>query len=306
MARHPRLVEDSVVLVEGPWTHRTVGANGINLHVAEIGSGPLVVLLHGFPEFWWSWHHQLTALADAGFRVVAVDLRGYGATDKPPRGYDSMTLAADVAGLIRALGERDAAIVGHDWGAHLGWTLAAMHPRQVRTLVAISVPHPLRWRRAVFTSYRQRRASRYIARFQLPWHPERWLVDADAANVTRLLDRWGGPGFPDPETDRRCRDGMLIRSVPHCSLEWYRWAVRSVPRSDGRRYRVAMRAPITAPVLQLHGALDPCVLPATARGSDRWVAGDYRWIEYDDAAHFPHEEIPDRVTADVLEWLQRS
>src|SRR5207249_12097458 len=103
-----RLVEESTTLVEGPWTHRDISANGIHLHVAELGSGPLVVLLHGFPEFWWAWRHQLVDLADAGWRAVAPDLRGYGASDKPPRGYDAMTLAADVAGLIRALGERDA------------------------------------------------------------------------------------------------------------------------------------------------------------------------------------------------------
>ncbi len=305
MARKPRLVEESVVLVDGPWSHRHVNANGISLHIVEAGDGPLVLLLHGFPEFWWSWRHQLTALSDAGFRAVAVDLRGYGATDKPPRGYDSVTLSADVAGLIRALGERDAAIVGHDWGGHLAWSLAAMHPDSVRRIAAIAIPHPLRWGRAVLASNPQQRASGYIARFQLPWHPERWLVADDAANVAGLLSKWGGPDFPDEETARRCREAMMIRSAPHCSLEWYRWAVRSIPRADGRRYRVAMRRQITAPVLHLHGALDCCVLPKTARGSDRWVTGDYRWIEYDDVGHFPHEESPERVNADLLDWLSQ-
>src|SRR5512143_1870526 len=120
--------DESVVLVEGRWAHRTVTANGQRFHVAELGDGPLVVLLHGFPQFWWSWRHQLLALADTGYRAVAPDLRGYGASDKPPRGYDAFTLSADVAGLVRALGERDAVIVGHDWGGFLGWTTAAMHP----------------------------------------------------------------------------------------------------------------------------------------------------------------------------------
>src|SRR5437016_1263164 len=101
-----RPLEDSVAVVDGPWLHRDVSANGIRLHVAEAGNGPLVVLLHGFPEFWWSWRHQLVALADAGDRVVAPDLRGYGASDKPPRGYDAVTLAGDIAGLVRAMGER--------------------------------------------------------------------------------------------------------------------------------------------------------------------------------------------------------
>ena len=101
-------LDESCVLLEGEWTHRFVSANGSRFHVAEAGTGPLVLLLHGFPEFWGAWQHQLTALAGAGFRAVAVDLRGYGASDKPPRGYDGYTMAADVTGLIRALGERDA------------------------------------------------------------------------------------------------------------------------------------------------------------------------------------------------------
>ena len=108
--------DDSVVMTPGPWEHRFVSANGSRFHVAELGSGPLVLLLHGFPEFWWAWHQQLPLLADAGYRAVAVDLRGYGASDKPPRGYDGFTLAADVTGLIRALGERRAAVVGRRSG----------------------------------------------------------------------------------------------------------------------------------------------------------------------------------------------
>jgi pimeloyl-ACP methyl ester carboxylesterase len=304
-----RLVEESAVLVEGPWTHRDVAANGIRLHVAQAGPDrtgerPLVVLLHGFPEFWWSWRYQLTDLAAAGFRVVAPDLRGYGASDKPPRGYDAPTLAADIAGLIRALGERTATIVGHDWGGHLAWTLAALHPSLVERIVVVSAPHPLRWLPA-FAAGPQRRASRYMARFQLPWHPERWLVDDDAVNVARLLRDWGGAGFPDAETERRCRDAMQILAAPHCALEYYRWAVRSVPRGDGRRFRTAMARPIPVPVLHLHGELDRCVLPATAAGSGRHVSGDYRWQLLAGAGHFPHQEHPADVTAAILEWCEQ-
>jgi pimeloyl-ACP methyl ester carboxylesterase len=302
MARTRRPVEESAALVDGPWTHRDVSANGIRLHVAEIGAGPLVVLLHGFPEFWWSWRHQMLALAAHGFRAAAPDLRGYGASDKPPRGYDSFTLADDVAGLIRALGERDAVVVGHDWGGHIAWTLAALHPHVVRRLVVASVPHPLRWMPALLRSRGQRRASTYVARFQLPWHPERWIVDDDATNVGRLLRSWGGPGFPDAETERRCRDAMQILYAPNRAFEYYRWAVRSIPRADGRRYRAAMRHRVAVPTLQLHGALDACVLPATAEGSSRYVDGSYEWKCYDGAGHFPHEELPDEFSADVVRW----
>ena len=299
-----RLVEESAVLVDGPWTHRDVSANGIRLHVAQAGDGPLVVLLHGFPEFWWSWRHQISGLAAAGFRVVAPDLRGYGASDKPPRGYDAPTLAADIAGLIRAIGEPTATIVGHDWGGHLAWTLAALHAPLVDRIVVVSAPHPLRWLPA-FAHGRQRRASRYMARFQLPWHPERWLVADDARNVGALLHAWGGPNFPDPETERRCRDAMQILSAPHCALEYYRWAIRSVARADGRRFRTAMTPPISVPTLQIQGELDPCVSTDTASGSGRYVGADYRWQLLPGVGHFPHQERPDDVTAAIVDWCTR-
>ena len=125
---------ESAVYVEGPWSHRAVSANGTRLHVAESGDGPLVLLLHGFPEFWWTWREQLATLAAAGYRAVAPDLRGYGGSDKPPRGYDLVTAASDAAGLVRALGEANAVVVGHDWGGLVAWTMAAYYPKVVRRL----------------------------------------------------------------------------------------------------------------------------------------------------------------------------
>jgi pimeloyl-ACP methyl ester carboxylesterase len=122
----------SGVYTEGPWTHRAVSAGGTRFHIAEAGEGPLVLLLHGFPEFWWSWHNQLVSLPSAGYRAAAIDLRGYGGSDKPPRGYDLITLAGDAAGLVRALGEANAIVAGHDWGGLLAWTMAVYHPKVVR------------------------------------------------------------------------------------------------------------------------------------------------------------------------------
>ena len=142
---------DAAVQISGPWTHRSVSANGTRFHIAEAGDGPLVLLLHGFPEFWWTWRHQLAWLPEAGFRAVAVDLRGFGGSDKPPRGYDLITGASDAAGLIRSLGEANAVVVGHDWGGLIAWTLAAYHPKVVSRLAVVSMAHPLRVRSAVLT-----------------------------------------------------------------------------------------------------------------------------------------------------------
>ncbi len=136
----------SAVYLDGPWSHRSVSANGSRFHIAESGEGPLVLMLHGFPQFWWTWRRQLTSLPGAGFRAVASDMRGYGGSDKPPRGYDLITAASDAAGLIRALGEANAVVVGHDWGALVAWTMAAYYPKVVRRLVIVSAAHPLRMR----------------------------------------------------------------------------------------------------------------------------------------------------------------
>jgi pimeloyl-ACP methyl ester carboxylesterase len=304
MADERSPIEESAVLVAGPWTHRDVSANGVRLHIAEAGTGPLVVLLHGFPEFWWAWRHQLLALADAGFHAVAPDLRGYGASDKPPRGYDAPTLASDIEGIIRALGERDAIIVGHGWGGQLAWTLAAMHPGVVRRVVVLASPHPLRWLPALARSREQRRASGFAARFQVPWAPEHWLIENGSANVATLLREWAGPAFLDAEAESRYCQAMQIRYVPNRSLEYYRWAARSTTRTDGRRYRHAMTAAITAPTLHLHGALDGCVVPATARGSGQYVTADYEWRLMEGVGHFPHEEAPDLVTGELLRWCK--
>ena len=297
--------EESAALVAGPWTHRDVSAGGLRFHVAELGTGPLVLLLHGFPEFWWTWRHQLVALADAGYRAVAPDLRGYGASDKPPRGYDAPTLASDIAGLVRSLGEDSAVLVGHDWGGYLAWCTAALHRPVVRRLIAISIPHPLRMRAALAgASGAQLAASRYLFGFQLPWWPERRLARHDAAHVEELLRRWGGPGFPDPQAAARYREGMRIPGVAHSALEYYRWSVRSQLRPDGQRFHHRLRAPITAPTLHLHGAADPCVLAASAAGSGRYVAAPYEWRLLNGLGHFPHEEAPDLLSAEILRWVK--
>jgi len=293
------------VLLPGPWTHRDISCNGVRLHVAEAGEGPLVLLLHGFPQFWWTWRSQLVTLAEAGYRVVAPDLRGYGASDKPPRGYDLPTLSADMAALVRALGEQDAVVVGHDWGGLLAWTMAALHPRSVRRLVVLSMAHP-RELRAGMTDPAQRRASRYFLRFQPPRLPERMLTRADDDPVADLMHRWAGEDWRRTadfaEAVDRYRSAARIPQAAYGAMEYHRWAARSQLRPDGLRYARRMAAPLTAPTLQLHGQADPCVLVTTARGSGRYVAGAYEWRELPRLGHFLQEEAPDLVSRAIADW----
>ncbi|GAA4919776.1 alpha/beta hydrolase [Stackebrandtia albiflava] len=297
-----------MVLIDGPWRHRFVDANGIRFHVAEQGTGPLILLLHGFPEFWWTWHRQMPALAGAGYRVAAVDLRGYGASDKPPRGYDAYTMASDVIGLIRALGERDAVVVGHDLGGLLGFAAAGFHPRSVRRLVVLSSAHPLRQRAALAVDPRgQLAASRHILKFQLPRF-EHVVTRDDAAMVASLMSHWAGPQWRGtPEFDayvRACRDAIQLPQAAFCALEAYRWALRTALRVAGRRFVRLLQEPLKVPTLQLHGSRDTCILPRTAQGSGRYVTANYEWRLLRGVGHFPQLEAPDTVTSEILRWCK--
>lgn len=294
---------DSVILAPGPWQHRDISANGSRFHVVEAGDGPAVVLLHGFPMFWWTWRRQLTALADAGYRAIAMDLRGYGGSDHPPEGYDPRTLAADVAGVIRSLGIADAVIVGHGWGGLVAWSMAVLEPEVVRGIVPLSCPHPRRMRAALLGSGTQRRAMGYAVGFQWPFLPERSLTANDGARIAELIREWShDDSWCDDATAEAYRAAFLRWPTAHTAVEYHRWAVRSVLRPDGLSYMSLMEAPVQAPVLHLQGSSDPMVLPSSIDGSEEYVRAHYSRIDLE-CGHFPHEEKAEDVTRAILDWL---
>lgn len=295
---------DAVIRAPGPWTHRDVSANGARFHVVEAGQGPMVILLHGFPTFWWTWRHALPVLAEAGYRAVAMDLRGYAGSDHTPHGYDPLTLSRDVAGVIRSLGEPHARVVGHGWGGLIAWSMAVLEPDAVSGIVPVSMPHPRRLRRAIVSDALQRSRSLYALGLQWPFLPERSLMAQDCQRVEDILRDWSAaPQWLDHQTALTYRSAFSLWPTAHCAVEYHRWAIRSIPRSDGIRYRRRMDQPIEVPVLQIHGRDDPSVLLSSASGSPEWARGPYELSVMDGVGHFPHEEAPAEFNRRLLDWL---
>ncbi len=295
---------EEAIWVEGPWEHRDVAANGARFHTAQLGEGPLVLLMHGFPEYWWAWHRLLPVLADAGYRAVAMDLRGYGGSDHTPHGYDPHTLSADAAGVVRSLGESHAVMVGHGWGAMIAWAAAVMRLSAVCAIVPVAMPHPVRLRRAMLSDPDQRKRSRYAFGYQWPFAPERALTRHNGARVAEILRDWSAtPDWPDPTSDAMYRAAIQFSSTAHCALEYHRWAIRSIPRPDGRRFQQRMASPVRQPVLHVVGGADDTMLPRSNDGSEEHVRGPYTRVDLPGVGHFPHEEAPDAFAALLVDWL---
>ncbi|BBX13169.1 MULTISPECIES: alpha/beta fold hydrolase [Mycobacteriaceae] len=313
--------DPSITRIDGPWRHQDIHANGIRFHVVEaIPAGedaadgppmarPLVMLLHGFGSFWWTWRHQLRGLT--GVRVVAVDLRGYGGSDKPPRGYDGWTLAGDTAGLIRALGHSSATLVGHADGGLVCWATALLHPRLVRAIALVSSPHPAALRNSALTRTDQGRALLpWLLRYQLPFWPERSLTRRDGAEIERLVRSRAGAnwqaGEDFSETIGHLRTAIQIPAAAHSALEYQRWAVRSQLRSEGRRFMKALDLrTLHIPLLHLRGDDDPYVL-ADPVAKTRRYAPHGRYVSLPGVGHFAHEEAPDQVNEQLMRFLSSS
>jgi pimeloyl-ACP methyl ester carboxylesterase len=278
----------------------SIPTNGIRLNVAQAGprDGRLVILLHGFPEFWYGWHEQIPALARAGFRVWAPDQRGYNLSDKPPHvcDYTLNKCAADVAGLIAAAGEQRAIIIGHDWGGAVAWWLAANNPELVERLVIINVPHPLVMRRLIFTDPRQTLRSWYMFMFLLPRLPE-WFAQRN--NWQGVIDGLVASSRPGTFTDADFAEYRRAWSQPGAMtsmLNWYRAMLRhGAPRPRNAR--------IVPPTLVLWGVQDRFVRRQAADASMQ-LCNQGELVFYETATHWlPHEE-PDDVNRRMIEFAR--
>ena len=292
------------VLIDGPWEHRMLSAGGVRFHVAIAGSGPLIVLLHGFPQMWWAWRHQLAALPQQGFRIAAVDLRGYGASDKPPRGYDSFTMASDTAALIRTLGEPAAHIVGHGIGGAVTWAMPTLERDVTRSITVLATPHPLAMRKASLRNRDQVRANGWMWPYQRPLSGESDLTDPKA--LTEVMAGWSGQRMvPDRSDVERYAQAFAQPFAAHCAAESVRWFSRMAFTPTGIRLSKQLRSRIAVPAMLIHGSQDTCTLPATARMSARYVSSGLERHELAGVGHFPHEEDPGAVNDLLAAFVAR-
>lgn len=272
-----------------------IETNGVRLHVVQAGpqSGIPVVLLHGFPEFWYGWRKQIPALAEAGCRVIAPDQRGYNLSDKPRgvKAYRLQHLVEDMLGLIDALEYEKVNIVGHDWGALVAWMLAIQHPKRLHRLGIINVPHPAVMRRFLTRDPEQMGRSLYALFFQLPWLPE--LTVRLSASLS--LRRTGhGNAFTD-EDIRKYKEAWSQPGALTSMLNWYRAAARHQPHiTEDMRVRV--------PTLMLWGVKDVALSYRMARPSlDYCAKGNL--IFFPDATHWVQHEEAEEVNRHLVSFL---
>jgi epoxide hydrolase 4 len=279
-----------------PWTDQFVRANGISLHTLQAGpaDAPLVLLLHGFPEFSYSWRYQLTGLSDR-YHLVAPDLRGYNLSDKPRHGYDIATLCNDVRGLIEAFGQRQATIVGHDWGGAIAWAFAIRDPDYTRRLAILNAPHPAAMLHELRRPHQIIRSS-YIAFFQLRGLPERAIARDDYAIIRRTFrsaDR-GRAWLSDADIQRYV-DAISRPGALSAALEYYRQLPHDFQHISPTRV-------ITAPTLVLWGELDPYLGPELVDDLDLWVR-DLQIHRFPTAGHWLNQQEPERVNAALRAFL---
>ncbi|MGK7888262.1 MAG: alpha/beta fold hydrolase [Leptolyngbyaceae cyanobacterium] len=282
------------------WQHLFVETNRIRLHCVTQGEGELVVLLHGFPEFWYSWRYQIPALA-RHFKVVVPDLRGYNDSDKPLTGYDLDTLSQDIQGLIRELGYAKAHIVGHDWGGAIAWHLAQRCPKSIQRLAILNAPHPQQFTKELLSNMDQLRRSWFVLACQVPNLPE-WMIRLNLRDFLKnmLQDqaiRKGAFSRSDTEIYQAAleKPGALAAAIASYRqlLSPQTW-IRSLGQTV---------LPVTAPTLVLWGEEDGFLSHRLTDGLEKMIAAPFQLKLIPQCGHWIQQEVPQTVNRELLQFL---
>jgi pimeloyl-ACP methyl ester carboxylesterase len=284
---NPVLAQDVTEQVE----HRYADNNGVRIHYAVMGSGPLIVMVHGFPDYWYTWRHQMQALA-GDYTVAAMDTRGYNLSDQP-QGVENYTLdilVEDVAAVIRAEGQSSATVVGHDWGGGIAWSFAALKPEMTERLIIMNLPHPRSLVRELARFGQQHENSAYARRFQQPNSHENLSAEVLATSLSR----------GDPALHARYLEAFG-RSSFEAMMNYYRANYPRDPYTAGAFLELPQ---VQAPVLQFHGLTDTALLPEGLNNTWEFLASDWTLVTIPGVSHWPHQAVPDKVSNMMKAWLE--
>ncbi|MGB2696211.1 MAG: alpha/beta hydrolase [Dehalococcoidia bacterium] len=273
-----------------------VSEGGVRIHYATLGSGPLVVMIHGFPDFWYSWRHSMEVLSEQ-FQVVAIDQRGYNQSDKPKgvESYDVRLLVGDVAAVIRHLGRDKATIVGHDWGGLVAWQFAMNMPQMTENLVVLNLPHPSGLLRELRSNPEQIANSEYARTFQRQT-PKDPTVFFGRPMTAETLSSW----VKDPVARKRYVEAFE-RSDFDAMLNYYK---RNYPATSGTELPAPPQLPkVTVPVLMFHGLEDRALHRNGLSGTWDWLEKDLTLVTVPGAGHFVQQDAPELVTSTMRWWL---
>ena len=265
-------------------------SNGVKIHYVTMGEGPLLVMIHGFPDYWYTWRKQMPALAEH-YRVVAIDQRGYNLSDQPEgvAEYAMPKLVADVAAVIEHFESEDAVILGHDWGGAVAWTFAMLHPEKTQRLVILNLPHPNGLRRELANNPQQQANSQYARDFQ----------QDDAASK---LDAEQLAGWVSDESARKHYVAAFERSSFEGMLNYYKANYPSGGSSSSAASTPAMPK-VQCSVLMFHGLEDQALLPGGLNDTWEWVEKDLTIMTIPGAGHFVQQDAEEKVTKHLVRWL---
>ena len=285
----------------------SVQANGLTFSWIELGSGPLVLALHGFPDTPHTFRQQMVALAAAGYHVVAPYMRGYFPSEAPANvSYEAAALAQDALALIDVLADEPVILIGHDWGASAAYRAAILAPEKIAKLITIAVPHGETWWNALISNPAQQRRSWYMFFFQLPW-AETAVKHNDLALLERLWQDWS-PGWDyPPEELEVVKETFRKPGVLTAALNYYRHSFNPFPDQPVlQAIRDRDREPILVPTLYIHGAQDGGIGVETTEGMEDWFGNGLEKRILADAGHFVHREQPDSVNRLILAFIKPS
>ena len=263
-----------------------VDSDGVKLHYVSAGKGPLVVLLHGFPDYSYTWRDQMPALAKH-FHIVALDLRGYNKSDQPKgvENYAMEKLVGDVAAVLNHFKQDKATIIGHDWGGAIAWAFAMRHPEQTERLIVLNLPHPKCLLRELANNPQQRKNSQYARDFQKP--------DAAEKLKPELLTFW----VKEADARKKYLEAFRRSSIEGM-LNYYKANYPKEPYKDDAEF-----PPVKCPVLMIHGLQDPYLLPGALNDTWKWIEKDFTLVTVPKAGHFVHRDAPELVTRTMVRWL---